>query len=450
MKTHPLVPSLAAAFPPNGPSIMTKRPRSGSFLTLLTLIGSLLGASWEVEAAPPQATGTNSTSRFKFAFGKVTTTPGFTLVSVTNVFAQGVVFGFEPGAKISAGERCVSGDQPFLFTVRLPEGNYAVTLTLGDELSESTTTVKAEARRLMLENVRTAKGETITREFTVNIRTPRFGDSGTVRLKQREKDSEMVTWDDALTLEFSGTHPCLRTIEIAPALSVPTVFIAGDSTVCDQPIEPWNSWGQMLPRFLKPGVAVANYAQSGESIKSSLSAHRFDKIFSLMKPGDWLLVQFGHNDMKDRAPDALVTYQANLKRIVAQAKEKGGTPALITSMERKAGVASPTLAGYPDAVRTVAKEENVALIDLQAMSVQLYKALGTNLSLAFQDGTHHNNYGSYELAKCVAAGIAASNVKLAEFLVSDVKTFDPAHPDPVQNFSMPASSLRSSDKPDGN
>jgi lysophospholipase L1-like esterase len=302
----------------------------------------------------------------------------------------------------------------------------------------------------MLENVRTANGEIVTREMTVNIRTPRIGSNDMVRLKQREKESEMVTWDDKLTLEFNGSRPCLRTIEIAPAPAAPTIFLAGDSTVCDQPREPWNSWGQMLPRFFKPGVAVANYAQSGESIKSSVAARRFEKISSVMKPGDWLLVQFGHNDMKDRAADALTTYRANLKKIVAQTREKGGTPILMTSMERKSGVNAPTLAGYPDAVRAVAREENVALIDLNTLSVRLYQALGPNLGRAFQDGTHHNNYGSYELAKCVGSGIHATKLGLATFLVDNVKTFDPARPDSVDSFVVPPSPTLSTATPDGN
>lgn len=71
-----------------------------------------------------------------------------------------------------------------------------------------------------------------------------------------------------------------------------------------------------------------------------------------MKPGDWLLVQFGHNDMKNHAPDALQVYRANLKKLVAQTRSKSGVPVLITSMERKGGVAGPTLAGYPDAPAT--------------------------------------------------------------------------------------------------
>ncbi len=397
--------------------------------------------------APVQAGQVNS---LKFSFGTRAPAPGFTAVTPTHIYHSGAEFGFEPGAKIEARPEFVTSDEPFLFSATLPPGNYAVTVSLGDETTTSTTTVKAEARRLMLENVSTARGEIASRQFTVNIRTPRIDDDGTVRLKAREKTSEWVTWDDALTLEFNGPRPCLRTLEIAPAPAVPTLFVAGDSTVCDQPLEPWNSWGQMLTRFLKPGVAVANYAESGESIKSSLSARRFEKVFSLMRPGDWLLVQFGHNDMKDHAPDALATYRANLKAIVARTRAKGATPLLVTSMERKAGVKAPTLAGYPDAVRSVAKQDNVPLIDLNAMSLRLYRALGPDLNRMFQDGTHHNNYGSYELAKCVAAGIARTGTALAGFLVEDVKHFDPSHPDSVEAFEVPASPRHSIRKPDGN
>ena len=270
-----------------------------------------------------------------------------------------------------------------------------------------------------------------------------------MHLKPREKTDEWWAWDDKLTLEFNGARTCLHTLEIFKA-EVPTVYLLGDSTVCDQPAEPWNSWGQMLPRFFKPDIAIANHAESGETIANSLRAQRFEKVFSLMKPGDYLFVQFGHNDMKEHATNALELYRSNLKKVVAETRAKGGTPVLVTSMERKGGVEAPTLMGYPDAVRAVAKAENCALIDLNAMSVVLYKALGTNLDQAFQDPTHHNNYGSYELAKCIVEGIKQDKLPLAKFIVDDFKGFDPAHPDPVDRFQMPASPQHSDVKPLGN
>jgi lysophospholipase L1-like esterase len=281
------------------------------------------------------------------------------------------------------------------------------------------------------------------------LRTPKIGETNHVHLKPRETASEIWDWDDKLTLEFNGTHPSVRSLKIEPA-KVPTVFVIGDSTVCDQPAEPWNSWGQMLPRFFKPDVAVANHAESGETVADSLRAQRFEKIFSLMKPGDYLFVQFGHNDQKNKSPNALAVYAGDLKKVVARTRSLGGTPVLVTSMERKGGVENDTLAGYPDAVRAVAKSENCALIDLNAMSRIFYKAIGDDLGKAFQDGTHHNNYGSYELAKCVVEGIKQDQLPLAKSIVNDFGDFNPAKPDDVNKFEMPASPVASREKPLGN
>jgi lysophospholipase L1-like esterase len=384
----------------------------------------------------------------KFAFGTATK-PGWTRVSPTNAYSVDTGWGFEPGASLAAGRQAVTSARPFYFSVKLPEGNYRVTVALGAEDSASTNTVKAELRRLMLENVRTAPGETVRRTFIVNLRTPQIPGGNKVHLKPRETQSEIWDWDEKLTLEFNGLHPSLRALEVEPA-KVPTVYVIGDSTVCDQPAEPWNSWGQMLPRFFKPDVAVANHAESGETIADSLRAQRFAKIFSLIQPGDYVFVQFGHNDMKSKEPDKLDRYKADLKKVVADTRAKGATPVLVTSMERKGGVEQPTLEGYPDAVREVARTENCALIDLNKMSLAFYKALGDQLDLAFQDGTHHNNYGSYELAKCIVEGIKQDKLRLAAHIVDGLGDFDPAHPDAVATFQMAVSPQASAEKPPGN
>ncbi len=372
---------------------------------------------------------------------------GWTHISPTNFYSPQIGFGFEPGANVTTEKTSAVSDKPFYFSVKLPEGNYKVTATFGGN-EESTLTVKAELRRLMLDKIHTAAGKSDTREFIVNVRTPDIFGTNHVHLKPREQTNEFWAWDDKLTLEFNGTHPSLRSLTIEPA-HVPTVFLLGDSTVCDQPAEPWNSWGQMLPRFFKPEVAVANHAESGETIANSLKAQRFEKVFSLMKPGDYLFVQFGHNDMKNHATNALELYKADLWYVVMRTRALDGTPVLVTSMERKAGVEKDTLEGYPDAVREVAASNHCALIDLNAMSRVFYKALDTDLDKAFQDGTHHNNYGSYELAQCVVIGIQQDKLPLSKFIVPDFK-FDPAHPDPVADFQMPASSISSSSKPLGN
>jgi lysophospholipase L1-like esterase len=395
--------------------------------------------------AAVSATGWAQTD-LKYSFGSGQA-PGWTQVPPTAVYSDAAGFGYEPGASTVAGKAATSSTSPFYFSVKLPEGNYKVTATFGGDAA-TTTTVKAELRRLMVEKDYAAAGSQDTRTFIVNLRQPQISTGGEVHLKARETTTEKWDWDNKMTLEFNGVNPSIATLEIQNA-DVPTVYIMGDSTVCDQPTEPWNSWGQMLPRFFKPDVAVANHSESGEAIASSLGAKRFDKIFSLMKKGDYLFIQFGHNDMKSKDPNALATYTNDFKKVVEETVAKGGTPVLVTSMERKAGVTKDTLAGYPDAVRSVAKSENCALVDLNAMSRVFYTALGADLGKAFQDGTHHNNYGSYELAKCVIEGIKKDGLPLAKSISDDFKDFDPAHPDSVGDFTMPASPVSSTVKPLG-
>jgi lysophospholipase L1-like esterase len=376
-------------------------------------------------------------------------------VAASAVYTNETGFGFDLGSKVACGPASCSSDQPFFFSVRLPEGNYSVTLKLGDGTAASVTTVKAESRRLMLERVKTAPGEFLTRTFTVNIRTPRIATGGEVKLKDRELG--VLHWDDKLTLEFNDAHPSVSAVEITPADHAVTVYILGDSTVTDQPREPWNSWGQMLPRFFKAGVAIANHAESGESLKSSLHARRLDKVMSTIQPGDYLFIQFGHNDQKERGEGvgAFTTYKADLKRYVAEARKHDAVPVLITPVNRRTfddnGKITNSLGDYPDAVRQAAAEENVALIDLNAMSKPFYEALGPeNSKKAFVDNTHHNNYGSYELAKCIVEGIKAAKLGIAKLLVDDVPPFDPSHPDPLESFGVPASPLSTAVKPDGN
>lgn len=399
-----------------------------------------------------------------FDFGATAVSTGLTPVSAADSYSAIRGYGFEPGAKLKSGERgddplhqgFIFSEEPFIFSVALPEGNYRVTVTLGSATSAANTTIKAELRRLVLEAVRTKPGEFTTRTFNVSVRTAKISTGGTVRLKERELTTEFVNWDDKLTLEFNGPHPSVSAVEVRRIEDVTTVFLLGDSTVCDQPKEPWNSWGQMLPRFFDDHVVVANHAQSGESLRSSLGARRLDKVVSVMRPGDYLFIQYGHNDMKEKGDHvgAFTSYKADLERFVAAARAHGGIPVLVTPMHRKsldaAGKIQNTLGDYPEAVRMVAREQKVALIDLNAMSAQFYEALGPKqIDAAFQDGTHHNNYGSYELAQCVVAGIRAAKLGLAANLATDVAPFDPTKPDPLASFNMPASPQASTVKPDG-
>lgn len=377
----------------------------------------------------------------------------------------------EPGYVYAAkagynSEQGYGWEDPNRFSVKLPEGNYRVTLTLGGSGKASDTTVKAESRRLVLETLRTRPHHSETRSFVVNIRTPLLEappanapGSTAVRLKPREVGS--LTWDERLTLEFLGTAPQVARVKIVPA-DIPTIFLVGDSTVTDQPTEPAASWGQMLPRFLTPTAGLANHAESGETLKSFITELRLNKVLSQIKPGDWLLIQFGHNDQKKQWPQTYVeaetTYRSYLRTYIAEARRRGATPILITSPERRnfnnAGKIIPSHGHYPEAVRTVAREENVGLIDLTAMTIAFYEALGPKRApLAFNDGgkdrTHHNNYGAYELARMVASQLSKADARLGVHVLPEAQNYDPGNPSPPEKFRLPASTARSSTRPDG-
>ena len=352
----------------------------------------------------------------------------------------------------------------FLYSIKVPEGNYRVTVILGGD-DAGNTTVKAESRRLMLEAVVTAPGETVTRSFLINVRDtnlppPEKNAPGGSAVVINDREVGSFTWDDKLTLEFSGAAPLVKSVHIEPA-AVPTVFLLGDSTVTDQRWEDGASWGQMLPRFLS-GVAVANHAESGETLKSFITGLRLAKVLSQLKAGDYVFIQFGHNDQKQQWPqtyaEAATTYRAYLRTYIAEVRLRGATPVLVTSVQRRSfdeqGKIKNTHGDYPSAVRDVAAESGVALIDLHRMSTALYEALGpVRAPLAFaadgKDATHHNNYGAYVLAQCVAQGIRDAGLPLAEALADDFTGFDPAQPDDPAAFVLPASAQHSDLRPRG-
>jgi lysophospholipase L1-like esterase len=401
--------------------------------------------------------GEQSLGARRFLFGEREPLPGWTVVPMDAVYDPARGFGFESGAHVRtitnltsdpSRARSVVGDKPFLFSVRLPEGNYTVSVTLGASLTGSTNTIKAESRRLMVEQSGTLPGEFKQEQFTVNIRTPVIAGDRSVRLKEREK--AVPHWDDKLTLEFNGARPVVCSVVIEAAPAAKTLYLLGDSTVTDQPSEPWNSWGQMLTAFLSPGIAVANHAESGESLKSSLSARRVEKVLASAKAGDYVLIQFGHNDQKDKATNALEVFAANLKDLVGKLKQQHVNVVLITSMERTAGVKSNTLAGYPACIRQIAAETAVPLVDLHRMSRDLYLALGAELPKAFQDGTHHNALGSYLLARCVVEGLRQNQLEVCRFLRPEVGPFDPVQPGVLTRFAVPPSPSFTRQKPDGN
>ena len=387
----------------------------------------------------------------KFDFSAGPAKPGFTRVAPTAVYADDAGYGYEPGAQVATGDNgnTTTSEKPFLFSAKVPEGNFNVTVSFGDSTTATTTTFKAESGRLMLERVEVPAGQVVERTFTTNVRTPHLPKLPTnatgreeVSLDQFDPSSAR-DWDDKLTVEVVSPHAALRSIEIVSAPTAPTIFIAGDSTVTDRDGGGDVSWGQILPVFFKPGVAVANNGQSGETMKSFMNALRLDKMLSQMKKGDYLFLQFIHNDSKASWPQTYVepetTYKAYLKVYIAEARLRGAIPVLVTAMDRGArGTGAPTHGhgGYPQAMREVAEEEHVAFIDLYSMSDTLYESSGADAGKILADGTHSTAYGGYEFAKCIVMGIKQNKLDLANYIVDSFKDFDPAHPDTAASLNL--------------
>jgi lysophospholipase L1-like esterase len=385
---------------------------------------------------------------------------GSTALSATSLYSESAAgWDLQTAPKVNNGT--CSSDKPFFFSIPVPEGNYRVRILFGGP-ADSVVTVRAEARRLMLEKVSVKANAILEKSFDVNVRVPEFtnpdGTANRVRLKQREIGN--LNWDNKLTIEFNGTNPSFHVLSVTPLVgsrSEPVVYLAGDSTMVDQDVEPWASWGQMLPRFFLPGVVFANEAESGESATSFLGEQRFAKVMSVIKPGDYFFVQFAHNDQK--IPNGIPRYIQIMTDFVNQVKAKGAIPVIVTAQNRDNfdadGHIVDTLGGYPQASRQIAADTKTALIDLNAMSKTMFEAMGKDgadhafmkfkagsypgVDRDIADSTHFNNFGAYELARCITLGIRQNKLPFSGLIDPSVPDFDPAHPDAFASFSLPYS-----------
>ncbi len=364
-----------------------------------------------------------------------------------------------------------AGTQPFGFSVAVPDGNYLVTVTLGNRKKAGQTVVRAESRRHFIDMVTTKKGKYQTVSFVVNKHNPVI--EGQTRVKLKPREVTYKNWDDSLNLSFCGLAPAVQRIRIEPAQNVTTVFLCGNSTVVDQEEEPWASWGQMITRWFSPQVAIANFAESGLSCTSFLAQLRLDKILTQSKKGDYVIVEFGHNDEKEKkaGDGAWYSYSRNLKIFADRVREAGGEIIFCTPTARRFfnddhKTIRNTHGDYPEAMKTVARRENIPVIDLTRMSTQFYETLGEEGSKkslvhypantfpgqdkALADNTHFNPFGAWEIAKMIVMGLKQINSPLVDSLQADWQDFDPSHPDDPDTFVWHMSSGSNITKPDGN
>lgn len=409
---------------------------------------------------------TLSAQSYKFDFtNNKKVKEGYTQVTSSDRYSKEKGYGYDLQA--SPDEK---KNAPFFFSVSVPDGNYHVTAVVGNRKRASITCIRGESRRLFFEGVPTLKRKYATCEFTINKRNTRISDLEDVRIKSREEGK--LNWDDKLTFEFNGEWPTLKELIIEKVNDVPTIFLCGNSTVVDQDYEPWASWGQIIPRFFNDKVCFANYAESGESANTFIAVGRLKKALTQMKKGDYIFMEFGHNDQKQKGPGkgAFYSYMTSLKTFIDEARARGAHPILVTPTQRRSfgpdGKIRDTHEDYPEAMRWLANKENVPLIDLNEMTRTFYEAMGVEASKKafvhypagtypnqekdFADNTHFNPYGAYEIAKCIIEGMKQLNLPIIEHLREDYTPFNPAQPDDWNTFQWYDSPFTEIEKPDGN
>lgn len=222
----------------------------------------------------------------------------------------------------------------------------------------------------------------------------------------------------------------------------PVIFLVGDSTMANKPLEenPERGWGQWLPQYLTDQVEVQNHAVNGRSTKSFINEHRWDTVMSRLKAGDYVMIQFGHNDSKiddsNRSAPAHTLYRENLLRFISDVRSRGALPVLITPVMRRKfdgqGKFVDQHGDYPGVVKEVGELTKTPVIDLHKSSEALIVKEGVEGSKRLflnippnhfknykgkeEDNTHFSEYGASSMAALVCQGIRDLNLPIAQYL----------------------------------
>lgn len=221
------------------------------------------------------------------------------------------------------------------------------------------------------------------------------------------------------------------------------IHLIGDSTMADKPDpdkNPERGWGQMLPSFFTDRVAVRNHAVNGRSTKSFIREGRWDSVRVQLRKGDYVFIQFGHNDAKitdsTRYTNPYTGYRRNLIRYVRESRSRGAKPVLFSPIVRRKFNENGTLedahGAYPFVMREVARELDVPFVDMQLMSEDLVLALGPERSKELylwvnpgeyemypegkQDNTHFTEKGAIEMARLAVGGLKEMKLDIVKYL----------------------------------
>lgn len=313
--------------------------------------------------------------------------------------------------------------QPLEIFTPVPNGTYEVTVTI-EAHSDITFSILSQSRRFMVQDMSLDSGE--KKDFTFNVSVCDY-----------HKRDEEFTNVKGVTI-YIMCDGGFSAISMVSPVEIPTIFIAGDSTVTDQPAQyPYTpestycGWGQMFPQLLNTGIAVENHAQSGSTTEDFKNIN-FTAFCDKIKPGDFLIVEFGHNDQKIKSLDAYGGYTENLKYYIDFARERGAYPILSSPINRiifqEDGTLLNLLGDYRNAVKKVCDEMDVPFIDLWSRTTEYFEAVGPIKSWNFfwgdgtdRDYTHTNDIGGNIVAQFVADELIKNNVSsISKFLKEDM------------------------------
>lgn len=224
-----------------------------------------------------------------------------------------------------------------------------------------------------------------------------------------------------------------------------SIYMIGDSTMAikKENRRPETGWGEKMQQFFNDNAQIKNHAVNGRSSKSFIDEGRWQTVYDSLKPGDYVFIQFGHNDQKykdsTRYTNPTTIYKQNLIRYILESREKGANPVLLTSIARRKyneyGVFIDSHGLYPTATREVAKEYDVPLIDLHLLTEKLILSKGEENSKRLylilepgesenypegkEDNTHLNAYGASEVAKLVVDEITRQELALKLYLIAE-------------------------------
>ena len=330
--------------------------------------------------------------------------------------------------------------------------------------------------------VKVAAGASVTQDITACLV------DGVLNLKFLETSGSATKEEEAATGKVYVSKVTITKAATKTAGDKPTIFIASDSTVqtYETAEAPKTGWGQTLYNFFgdfieerkctdcgysqsrtyeTENVIIENRAIGGRSSKSFIEEGKFDDLLEDVKPGDYVLVQWGHNDATAARPNRYVSpadFEYWMQYYVDGVTQRGATPVLVTPVARYSYVSNAdgtvTFVGnfekYGDVMRKMAKEQNIPIVDLTASSVALCNEFGLEGAKALfmvhaGDTTHLQYYGAYKFAQCVAQGIvdyAAAGTtdkldELAKLVVNKIPTNVPGSITGFKSTSVGSSSI---------